>query len=133
MSIVVTALIAALTIAANAVVNLKIKFAPDQATASRDLKSLGLRLLSLVLNVAIAVNLYIQVVSAEPLTRHVVFDIALGVAVLLFSVTTFFMNRLMSLVGDLTQVAAQHAKSTKELLSRLPTGGEGHSGKHRVE
>ena len=46
LSVLIPVVVAALTVTVNAVVNIKIKFAPDADTAARELKAVGLRALS---------------------------------------------------------------------------------------
>jgi len=77
-----------LAVAAAAVINLKIRFAPSRDAAAQELKLLALRVGQWIFNLSavgfIGYNLFLQVSSSEPLTRAAVFAIAVGVAGLMF-------------------------------------------------
>jgi hypothetical protein len=99
-SLLVPVLIAVLTIAVNAVVNIKIKFAPSAEAATRDVKEFALRIFQWILNIGLVFVLLREVLSSEPLTRLAVFAIALQVTVLMLVIVMYAMNRVMYAFTD---------------------------------
>jgi hypothetical protein len=101
LSVLVPLIIAVITVTVNAVVNIKIKFAPDAQTAFRDLKDTALRVFQWILNAVLVFQLLRQVFSSEPLTRVAVFAIALHVAVLMLIVVLHMFSRIISVLEQL--------------------------------
>jgi hypothetical protein len=66
----------------NAVVNTKIKFAPDERTAHKHLKVLAVRVLGMAAYAYLFVSLVLEVISPQPVTRRSVLFIAMDVAAL---------------------------------------------------
>jgi hypothetical protein len=87
--------VAILTVAVNAVVNIKIKFAPNAEAPTREVKALVLRALQWLLNLVTVGALINNVVSGEPVTRLAVFTIALQVAVLGLIVAFYLIERII--------------------------------------
>jgi hypothetical protein len=110
-------LIAILTIAVNALVNIKIKFAPSAEAATRDVKEFALRVFQWTLNVGLIFVLLREVLSSEPLTRLAVFGIALQVSVLMLVIVMYAMNRVI--------YAFKHfVSSLKRVVESQARGGE---------
>jgi hypothetical protein len=87
-----------LAVMVNAVISMKIRFAPDEATAARELKGLASRIIQWILNAGIVALLVYELFSSEPLTRLAVFEIALQVGVLTLIVVLFVINRFANLL-----------------------------------
>ncbi len=118
----ITVALALVTIAANAAVSIKIKFAPDAVSASKDLKKMALRVGSWALNAYIAYNLYRSVNSPEPVTRVAVFNIALGVGVLLFALIASVLHRVFGLIESMVHTTGRHISMTKDLADEVRRG-----------
>jgi len=118
LSTLVPAAIAVLTIVINAVVNTKIKFAPDAATASRDLRRSALRIAQWILNALVLLFLIQDLLSAEPLTRLVVLKIALEVTVLAFVLTASLFHSTISLIARLNTIISALADGHRELSDK---------------
>ncbi len=122
MTLLGTAVVGLVTIALTAAVNIKIKFAPDAATARRDLATLALKLASWAANALNAFNLYSYVTSTEPITRFTVLAIAVCVAALYFSLQSFLLNThvrmLTARMDKHLDVMEGHLGITKDLEAR---------------
>jgi hypothetical protein len=105
-SILTSVVVPFLAVAVNAVINMTIRFAPDEATATRRLKDFALRIIQWILNAGLIAVLLREVISSEPLTRLAVFAIALQVGVLILIVVFYMFNRLTR--------ALEHAVRTAE-------------------
>ena len=116
MSLLITAVIAILTIAANATINIKIKFAPNAATASRELVALGLGIAGWVFNGLTMVGLVVAVASPAPVTRFVVFQIALSIAALLFSLGFLALKDLSGAVLRMGKLQLKQAEVTERIV-----------------
>jgi hypothetical protein len=126
LSILIPVAVAAATVAVNAAVNIKIKFAPDADTAARELKALALRVLQWALNLAMVAMLVIEVLSAEPLTRLAVFTITLNVTILGLVVTFYVIHRVLTVVRLIVKAQLRHAEVTggiQDVLRTLPPAG----------
>jgi hypothetical protein len=99
LSILIAVIVPLLTLWANAWVNMKIKFAPDEGTAKQELKGLVSRIFEWIMNVLLfAVLIHEVFFVSEPLTRFAVFGIALQVGVLTLILVFYVFNRLARLL-----------------------------------
>jgi len=120
--VVITALIAVLTVTVNATVAFTVKFAPDAASAKKQLKSVALRALEWALNCAIVASLLHGLFASGPVTRAAVLQIAMGVGTILFIVTSKFLMRVLQLQGRMIDASKEHFAITKDLAQRIPPG-----------
>jgi len=97
---------------------MKIKFGPDAATVSRDLKRLALRISQWVLNAFVGVLLIQDLLSVEPITRVGVLKIALEVTVLAFALTASLLHSTISLIAKLQAVILPLTEAYEELSDR---------------
>jgi hypothetical protein len=133
MSVLVAVGLAVLTLVTNVVVGIKIKFAPDAATAAQDLKAIGLRvgfwLLGIISLLGIAwtvFNLNRAVTSTQPITRQTIFYIAFSVAAVFYSLSTWlllFTNLVMysnaMVMGKIATTMREYAQSTDSFSLRV--------------
>ena len=95
--------VALLTVAANAVVHIKIKFAPDADTAVNELKETFWRVLAWVFNVGVVVYLAAIVMSPSPVTRVSALQIAMAVGTLVFIGVIHVVGRMLHRIVDLQE------------------------------
>ncbi|MDQ3580663.1 MAG: hypothetical protein M3495_03145 [Pseudomonadota bacterium] len=119
LSVIIPIAVAALTIAVNAVVNIKIKFAPDATAATRELKELALRVVQWLLNFGMVGVLIRDILSTEPLTRLAVFKITLDVATLGLVVVSYLIHRVLDVIKRIVEVQAQHLGVTEKIRDAL--------------
>lgn len=125
LAIVLPLAVMGLTVTVNAIVNIKVKFAPDAATANRELKALGgavvqwvLKVVQWVLNLGMVWLLISDITSTEPLTRMAVFKIAVDVATLTLVVVSYFILRVLHLIKRVIEVQHEHVVATGEIQRR---------------
>jgi hypothetical protein len=93
-----SAAVAVLAIGVTAAINIRIKFAPDAATASREVRTLVLRIVQWLANGYLAISLALAVLSAQPVTRAAVFQIALSTTVLVSLAIVALVNEMNSTI-----------------------------------
>src|SRR5688572_14434387 len=125
MPMLITIVVAVLAIAANAIINTTIKFAPDAASARQDLKRLGSRVLRYLLNVAMALSLAFNVLMPGPVTGVRVFVIALGVGAIVYALVTSQLIRVASIQHEMLKVMDQHLSLTASLADRTDRETQG--------
>lgn len=103
-------------IAATAAVNIKIKFAPDAATATRAVVALGLRIGSWLVTATLVLELYLTVMSPEPVTRFVVFQIAMSIATLLLGLVYLGFKSLANAVLQTSKLLFRHTEVTERIV-----------------
>jgi len=126
MSILVAVALALLTTATNVVVSFKIKFSPDAATAARDLKAIGVRVVlgaaSLGAFALIVVTLYRTLNSTQPITRLAVFEIAFGTAAALHAITSWVLLGALGIMSRTLKGMRKDTQAVSETL--LATAGQ---------
>jgi len=94
--VVVTAVLAVLTVTANAIISTTIKFAPDSATVRAELKQIGATVLRRLLDLSMVLSLAYAVFAPGPITGFRVFNIAIGVSALTFAYTASMIMRVLN-------------------------------------
>jgi hypothetical protein len=117
--ILVAVAVAVLGVGLNALVNIKIRFAPDAQTATRDLRHLVRTILIVVSHLFNLANLYLLVragLSSAPLTRQDVLIMILQGFAVTFGIVSILLHDIMKLIREMTKLHGAHVDVTKELL-----------------
>ena len=89
----------------NATVAITIKFAPDAAVARKQLKGAALWALEWLINIALVANLLYNLLADGPVTRAIVFMIALNIGTILFVVLSKLLTRMLRIQGEMVAVS----------------------------
>lgn len=116
LSVLVPLGVAALTVTATAVVNFKLRFASDAASASKELKSIALRVSVWAANIFLLAQVLADVLSHEPITRFSAFVIALRVSVLALFAMLLTISRLLDLMPQLLHAQREHLEITRKQM-----------------
>ncbi len=120
--ILITLLVATITIAVTAMISLRIKFAPDQNAARRERKESVTDLLRWAATFGVIGLLFYQVSIPEPLTRVDALLLVLNVGVLLLALIISLILQMIDQVYrklyTLVDVLTHQAKTTTEALNR---------------
>jgi hypothetical protein len=108
-TIVLPLAIALLTVALNALVAVKIKFAPDEVSAWRGLKAAAVKLGSAIFGLLLMAGLAFNVFRDGPPSRVDVFSIA-------FQTMSLGLTVVFRVLGRVTEVQRKHIKWTRRLL-----------------
>jgi hypothetical protein len=124
--VIVTAVLAVLTVTANAIISTTIKFAPDSATVRAELKQIGTTVLRRLLDLAMVLSLVYAVVAPGPITGFRVFNIAIGVSALTFAYTASMIMRVLNgfeplwkAVNQMGELQAEMSEIQRKVVDHL--------------